>query len=80
MPTRLTLRGRRVNGLPAGTLICIVAVLNLARHGEGVYVEPCLASLCAKLAWSQWGGSYWVIPVSKVWVTGAMVPTGAWLS
>ena len=78
----LTIRGRRLNGLPVGTLICMVAVLNMARHGGGTYVEMGLGALARGLSERAWGGSWWRLVCFRgqpPQIRG-MRPTGAWLS
>jgi len=78
----LTIRGRRLNDLPVGTLICMVAILNMARHSGGTYVEVGLSALARGLSVAEWGGSWWrpVCFVGKPPQMHAMRPTGAWLS
>ena len=77
----LTLRGRRVNGLPVRTLCTIIAILNMARHGNGVYVEIGLSHLARNLSDSGWGGCWWYgVRVYPPGPSRPMVPKGAWLS
>ncbi len=77
----LSLRGRRLNGLPGLTLICIVIALNLARHREGIYIEEGLGSLARDLSRAEWGGCWWYpLGFQAPGPSKPMVPEGAWLS
>lgn len=79
MPIHLSIRGRRVNGLPAGTLICVVAALNMARHAGGSYVEIGISTLARDLSGPQWGGCWWFpIAFRMPGPSQPMIPDGAW--
>ena len=69
------------NGLPVGTLLCIVVALNLARHADGIYVDERLSDMAHSLSDRPWGGSWWY-PVAFRMPSPSkpMVPEGAWLS
>lgn len=56
---KFRIRGQRRNGLPTRTLICMVVVLNMARHAGGCYVEDGIKRLARDMGEAQWGGSWW---------------------